>query len=191
MLDDLDAMIALIGVISGGFIATAVYMGQRRQAKLSLLVALIREFNSASMHSSRIKAELFLRDKLGERYDKMYLGRTNDQQIAEITHLWLVYSFYERLSILLQQRELPSSIVFAVFGETFYWWWGYSFEHQLPDKWTATREIKRLHLIMSNHFRASSDYAAPAMWEERGREHRATITARVPLSTSYTASTIA
>lgn len=124
------------GATLGGLISWRVGV---RTARTNRTVEMFKEFYSSEMGKARIEAQDFLRANPATNYDD-YARRGDARSVREVIY------FYQRLSQMLSAGLLLDRVVLEWFGETFVWWWEYSFRHELrPARWKAYRDLERLH----------------------------------------------
>lgn len=166
--DSIDS--ALIGAISGGIVAIAIFFAQRRQSKWTVLMSMINEFNAPPMIAARANAHTFLSKKTNESFADIDRNYTDPESVKVKNDIWLLLSFYERLAILIKGNVIATEMAEEIFADTFLWWWGYSFENQLPAEWSASKHTIWLHGWMTR--RLANEHKKSANFVKKGRDSR-------------------
>lgn len=138
---------ATIGAIVGGIINFSIGYWQ---AKWTRTMEFHREFNNEPLASSRSKAYACVLKYWGHNYE--WLSEKEVESSGEdnqIVHVWAVMRFYQRLALALRHGLLKTSVVSALFGEIFIWWYEVSYRENLPKSWDAAEEIEFLHSQIS------------------------------------------
>lgn len=116
-----------------------------RRNKTELAFDLHREFNNKEMYDARIKADKFIFAKQENR-ELLTVMYGNDEYDSEgVQSLLLVIKFYERLWLVIDNRQVNIELLPELFGKIFYGWYISSFEEQLiPTNWESAKRIKKL-----------------------------------------------
>lgn len=100
---------------------------QISEQRLQTVIDLHREWNSAEVYASRNLAGKLVRNHLTLTIFELEKKVPYEQA----AHLWVVVSFFQRLSFLVQHEKTHRDMTIQLFGELFISWWKLSFEKQL------------------------------------------------------------
>lgn len=119
---------ALVGATSA-YILTAIHESNKKdeetkKSKLNLAFEFHREFTSPDFNQSRYIANELLVDardatnKIGSNIDQL-----RDKHPADITHLFAIMRFFQRLSIAHKYAKIDKELLVDIFQEPFYYWY--------------------------------------------------------------------
>lgn len=131
-----EILAALLGTIIGGLIS---WFANVSQNKASVTFNFQREFDSADMHLSRIRA-----DQLIKRNPDLMLNEITEKYPEESFHIWQVIKFYRRLWVAIKYRQVKTQLIPDLFGEIFTGWYLYCFENQYLPAYQDSQGCKEI-----------------------------------------------
>lgn len=138
----LSTCFAFIGWSLGALITRRLV---KKDKATATTLRLYDEWNSESMlatrHAIQEVREFFDRDEKNNLESRHRSLRPEDR-----AGIWKIIYFYEKLFVLIDNKECDEKLIPDLFGETFYWWYRNCFEAKLVPLEYRTSAIRILNL---------------------------------------------
>ena len=129
------------------------------QRRLDNTFAFHREFDGPSLNTSRTLAARLLEENPDLSLDQI----SEKMDGPETVHIWVVLSFYKRLTVSLKHGQLDPRFVSELFGAIFTWWWLICFNKKLPSFWVDDGILREFWDWLENN----TDAAEMDRWVKR------------------------
>jgi hypothetical protein len=132
----LNPAIAIVNLGVVVYIATQLDNFRKKQ---TLAFNLHQEWNSREMYLSRTEAGSYVKSHPNLNFKE--IEHSTDSNVVD---LWIVMGFFQRLSALVDQKEVNDELIVKLFLPLFVWWWVMCFKENLPYDWDAWQPIHDL-----------------------------------------------
>lgn len=129
---------AILGALIGSYLTRLL---NRNREKTTLSFELHKEYNSYEMNLHRRNADKFLK-----QYPKVSYEELGNLKNDEVPSVFVVLSFFQRLSQGVKYNQLKKKIILDLFSEPFYYWYYISYKDNLVplENWNASEQISFL-----------------------------------------------